>query len=132
MNNLVRIFANWFLCNDLQGDFSSTELLSNVFITLIAGFETTSTALAYCTHYLFTHPELQEKLYQEIKESKLTQFNIYDCLNNKLPYLDAFIRETLRLNPIVVQAVHRECAEDTIVGNYLIRKGMYIFLNRIP
>ena len=38
------------------------------FIFLTAGYETTSTALGFLAHELSRHPDIQEKLQQEIDE----------------------------------------------------------------
>ena len=72
------------------------------------------------------NPEIQEKLYEELVESNPSETNIYELLNNKLIYFDLFIREVLRMNPIAVQAVHRQCVEDTTIGSYRIDKGSLI------
>ena len=45
---------------------------------------------------LSLHPERQRKLRQEILESHAADGMEYDELN-RLPYLDAVVRETLRL-----------------------------------
>jgi cytochrome P450 len=39
--------------------------------------------------------------------------------------MDLFVREVLRMNPIAIQVVNRECAEDTNVGGYDIEKGSF-------
>ena len=42
------------------------EIVGNILIFMIAGYETTSTTLAYCTYILATKPDIQEKLIAEI------------------------------------------------------------------
>jgi len=78
---------------------------------MIAGYETASTALAYTTHILATHPEEQKKLQDHI-DTYLEKDTIldYDILN-KMDYLDWFIRETLRMYPITPIIINRECSE---------------------
>jgi cytochrome P450 len=59
--------------------------------------DTTSGALARILHVLAQHPDAQERLRKEIVESRANggdaDYNDLDAL----PYLDAVIRETLRL-----------------------------------
>ena len=42
------------------------EIKSQSFLFLVAGYETTSTALSYCTYLLSTNPDVQDKLLEEI------------------------------------------------------------------
>ncbi len=46
----------------------------------------------------------------------------YDRINS-MNYLDLFIREVLRMFPIIPQAISRVCYEDTILCSYNIQKG---------
>ena len=52
-------------------------------------------------HLLALHPEVQEKLRNEVTEARAKQGDLdYDALMG-LPYLDAVCRETLRVYPPV-------------------------------
>ena len=64
----------------------------------MAGTDTTSNALARTLHILSDCPEAQNKLRQEILEAYEEHGSLisYDDLN-KLSFLDAVCRETLRL-----------------------------------
>ncbi|UJR37833.1 hypothetical protein I4U23_030523 [Adineta vaga] len=90
---------------------SINEIKQNIYLFMLAGYETASTALAYITHVLATHPEEQKKLQDHID----FYFNEYDNLDydliNKMDYLDYFIRETLRMYPITPIIINRECSE---------------------
>lgn len=65
---------------------------------IFAAMDTTSGALSRILHLLATHPDVQDKLRQEIAEARerLGGDFSYDELVG-LPYLDAICRETLRL-----------------------------------
>lgn len=61
--------------------------------------DTTSNALSRILHLLSTHPEVQDRLRQEIHEAR-NNYGDEDLPYDKLvllPYLDAICRETLRL-----------------------------------
>ena len=81
---------------------SDDEIAWNACVFLLAGYETTSTALAYVTHCLCLNPEIQESAYQEIfdkigpGDNTLTHENVY-----QLEYLELVINESLRLYPPV-------------------------------
>ena len=105
----------------------SDEVISNVFLFMIAGYETTSTALGYSTYVLATKPEIQDKLVEEIDQNKWDNFNEEDAYEtaNNLSYLDLFVREVLRMYPITSRGQIRECNITTNVRDHIIEKGLF-------
>jgi cytochrome P450 len=99
---------------------------------MAAGYETTSTSLAYATYELARHPEVLQKLQTEIDELPLgnddesseeaKKYPDYDIVA-QMPYMDMFISEVLRMYPIANGAVQRLTFEDTIVQAIKIEKG---------
>ncbi|KAG5637792.1 hypothetical protein H0H81_003184 [Sphagnurus paluster] len=65
---------------------------------IFAAMDTTSNALSRTLHILAQHPEVQEKLRQEIREAREQYGKIPHDELVALPYLDAICRETLRLS----------------------------------
>ena len=63
---------------------------------ILAGMDTTSNATARLLHLLAMHPDVQERLREEILEAQAGDEVPYDHIM-ELPYLDAVCRETLRL-----------------------------------
>lgn len=60
--------------------------------------DTTSSAISRILHQLAIHPEAQEKLRAEVIEAYRNQDELIDFNNlTALPYLDAVIKETLRV-----------------------------------
>lgn len=47
---------------------SDDEIIANAWVFLLGGFETTANALTYSAYLIATHPEVQEKLYQELMD----------------------------------------------------------------
>ncbi|KAI3389128.1 hypothetical protein SNEBB_009435 [Seison nebaliae] len=100
--------------DDNENLLNEKSIIDNLFFFLIAGYETTSTALSYAAHAVVAYPDVQEKLRNELLEfvnsqpnSTLdkTTFN-FDNIN-QLEYLDAVTREILRFRPIAPSAVSR-------------------------
>lgn len=58
--------------------------------------DTTSSSLARTLQLIADHSDVQERLRRELQEASQGEDLGYDALN-KLPYLDAICRETLRL-----------------------------------
>ena len=68
---------------------------------MLAGYETTSTALQYCAYVLTRHPEEQQKLYEEINHYYFDDSVEPNSENiGELQYLEMFIKEVLRFYPI--------------------------------
>lgn len=77
---------------------------------IMAGKDTTATTLAWFIYMLCKHPDIQEKVAQEVREvtnmkSVTNYVEFAESLNEevleKLQYLHAAITETLRLYPAV-------------------------------
>ena len=88
---------------------------------MLAGYETTSTALSYATYVLATHPEVQQKLHEHIDEHfhPETEYIMptYEIIS-EMDYLHMFIRETLRIFPIAPTAVSHQSADDFQLKNF--------------
>jgi len=78
---------------------SDTEVRDELMTLLVAGHETTATALAWTIRLLLEHPEVFERTRSEV-DSELDGDINADGLGG-LPWLDAVIRESLRLRPVV-------------------------------
>lgn len=78
--------------------FEGDNLLAQAVGFYVAGFEASSTAIAFILYELASHPEYEERLYNEIKsvveKNELTMESI-----NEMTFLDAVLEETLRLYP---------------------------------
>ncbi|CAF1447105.1 unnamed protein product, partial [Rotaria sordida] len=103
------------------------EIIGNIFLFLVAGTETTSTTLAFCTYVLATHPDVQQKLQDEIDANvdDSAQLPTYEIVDN-LEYLDMFIKEVNRMFPIVPVITNRLCIRDTTIGQYTIKEGTIV------
>ena len=80
------------------------ELREEMITLLIAGYETTASALAWAFYWVHKLPEVKEKLLQEIDSlgdnpDPMEMF--------RLPYLTAVCQESLRIYPVAVTAVAR-------------------------
>ena len=100
------------------------EVLSQAFIFFFAGYATIADNLTFTLYLLALHPEVQDKVLEDINEAMEGKSEPdYDTLN-KMQYLDMVIQETLRLYAPVRS--DRVCTKDTEVNGILIPKGMLI------
>ncbi len=106
-------------------------LVANAMQMFMAGYETTSTILSMALYHLAKNPSVQERLRQEVEDHAGSGDNKdfdYNTLQNKLPYLDAVLKEASRSWPLTV--VERECVKDYKVPgtDFVIPKGMLVQL----
>ncbi|XP_064926731.1 cytochrome P450 27C1 isoform X6 [Columba livia] len=103
------------------------EIYANMTEMLLAGVDTTSFTLSWATYLLAKHPEVQQRVYEEIA-SKLGKEKVPVARDvRKLPLIRAVLKETLRLYP-VLPGNGRVTQKDLIVGGYLIPKGTQLAL----
>ena len=81
---------------------------------LIAGHETTSGLLSFTFYYLLSNPATYARAQQEVDEVVGTGPITVDQLA-RLPYLNAVLRESLRLSP-TVPSIALAAKEDTVLG----------------
>ncbi|NWI63515.1 CP3A9 protein, partial [Todus mexicanus] len=106
---------------------TDSEILSQAFIFIFAGYEPTSNTLCYLAYELAMHPDVQQKLLEEIdtvlpNKAPLT----YEAMM-QLEYLDMTINETLRLFPIGGR-LERTCKRDVEINGVTIPKGTIVMI----
>lgn len=105
------ILASLIAARDEDGQpLSDLELRDQIVTLLLAGHETTSTAMAWCMERLTRHPACMQCLQDELST------------DGDLAYLDAVINETLRVRP-VIDAVWRKLSAPAEVAGYSLPAG---------
>ncbi|KAG5832253.1 cytochrome P450 3A40-like [Anguilla anguilla] len=101
------------------------EILSQSFVYVLAGYETTSTTLTFLLYLLATNPECLKKLQEEIDEvfPNKTPFT-YEALM-QMEYLEMVINESQRLWPTAPR-IERVCKETAEVNGVTIPKGALV------
>ena len=81
-----------------EGKLTEDELISNFLIFFIAGIDTTGHLITGLIYYLTIHTDIHDKIMEEINEFNLDKDSTtLEDINNKLPYLTACLKETLRI-----------------------------------
>nr|QWK52358.1 cytochrome P450 89A6-1 [Isatis tinctoria] len=116
---------------DEKRKLNEDEIVSLCSEFLNGGTDTTATALQWIMANLVKKPEIQEKLYDEIKnvigeeESK----EIEEEEAHKMPYLKAVVLEGLRRHPPGHFVLPHSVTEDTVLGGYKVpKKGTVNFM----
>ena len=99
------ILSLLLMAKDETGKGMSDEELHDELITLLfAGHETTASALSWLFYWIHHLPEVYRQVHQEL-DSVGENLDVRAISN--LPYLDATIKETLRIYPIAAGAFAR-------------------------
>jgi cytochrome P450 len=85
---------------------TDAEVLDELVTMIFAGHETTATALAWCFHRLLGDPAVMGRVMDELHRVAGTG-PLEPQRASDLVYLDATIKETLRVNPILAQVGRR-------------------------
>ena len=89
---------------------TNRELRDELITLLLAGHETTATSIGWAFERLLRTPRALERLTEEVKAGDGDD------------YLEAVIKETLRVRPVVTE-VFRAAAEPVELGGYLVEPG---------
>jgi cytochrome P450 len=100
------------------------QMRDEVVTLMLAGHETSATALAWTLYLLATHPEIAERLAAELAAVLHGNAATSGDLN-ALPYLKQVVQESMRIYP-PVWAVARRSQADEHFGDYDIPAGSYI------
>ncbi|KAK3301905.1 putative cytochrome P450 [Chaetomium strumarium] len=109
-----------------SGDVSQEEMTAHASTLIIAGGETTATALAAAVYYLLKTPGTLEKLTHEIRSRYKSYSEIDATSAQQLPYLQAVIQEALRIHPPGSQGFPRVSPGCEIDG-YWVPKGTEVY-----
>ncbi|XP_028937038.1 steroid 17-alpha-hydroxylase/17,20 lyase [Ornithorhynchus anatinus] len=94
-----------------------------------AGVETTSSVLKWFIAFLLHYPQVKKKIQEEI--DRKIGFSRTPALSdrNQLIYLEASIREILRIRPVTPLLIPHIAMKDSSIGEYTIHKGTRIMIN---
>lgn len=93
------------------------------------GSETTSSTMEWAMAELLRKPDSMKKAKEEINRVIGPQRKVEESDIDNLPYLQAVIKETLRLHPVLPLLLPRNAMQDTDYMGYFIPKETQIFVN---
>jgi cytochrome P450 len=100
---------------------SDAELRDEMITLLLAGHETTATSLAWAFHRILARPDVLARLREELARV-VGAGPVEPDHVSALEYLDAVVKETARLNPVVPN-VGRRLQTPTRIGGHLLPAG---------
>ncbi|KAH6988450.1 cytochrome P450 [Ilyonectria destructans] len=116
-----------------SGKISSRDMMNHLSNNLLAGSDTTGISLRAILYYVVKSPRILEKLVNEIDEAdssgNLSTYITYEeCL--KLPYLQATIKEAMRIHPAVGFPLERYTPpEGAEICGYMLPAGTNVSMS---
>ncbi|KAJ9058870.1 hypothetical protein DSO57_1007808 [Entomophthora muscae] len=110
--NQPSIMASLIAARDPEsGDkLTDKELIEEALLQISAGSDSTANTMTWALYLILKHPQVNEKLTQELFKyfpSLESPITLAECKQNKLPYLDAVIKESMRVLPTAAGSLER-------------------------
>ncbi|XP_037954253.1 probable cytochrome P450 6a23 [Teleopsis dalmanni] len=104
--------------NSQENGITLNEIIAQSFVFFVAGYETSSTTMAFALYELAQHQDIQEKMRTEISEVLKRHNNefTYEFIN-ELKYVKQVMYETLRKYPILPHLRRRSNAHYTMADS---------------
>ncbi|XP_073152308.1 cytochrome P450 93A3-like [Henckelia pumila] len=94
----------------------------------VAGTDTTATTMEWALSELINHPNIMRKAVQEIDTIVGHDKLVEESDISNLPYIQAIVKETLRLHP-AGPLIGRVSSKDCTIGNYHIPSKTRLYVN---
>ena len=103
---------------------TSQEIHDNCILLFIAGFDTASSAMTWWIGLMATHPDVVVRLRREIDSANAGTSPMESI--PRLPYLNATIKEAMRLYPPSTALFTRVALRDVVIGETPVPKGTLV------
>lgn len=125
----LRCAIDHILAAEKNGEITAENVIYIVENINVAAIETTLWSIEWALAEVVNHPAVQTKVRGEIKDvlgddEPITESNI-----QQLPYLQAVIKETLRLHSPIPLLVPHMNLEEAKLGGYTIPRGSKVVVN---
>ncbi|XP_017462841.1 PREDICTED: cytochrome P450 3A12-like, partial [Rhagoletis zephyria] len=109
---------------------TENEIIAQCILVFAAGFETTATTTSNILYFLSLNPEIQDRLVEELNSSlkgvEEDSAEYYEVVMNRSPYLEAVIKETLRISPPVGRLQRRVGVDGYQLGGITLDKNIEV------
>ncbi|XP_078600500.1 steroid 17-alpha-hydroxylase/17,20 lyase-like [Branchiostoma floridae x Branchiostoma japonicum] len=112
-----------------QRYLSDEHILTTVNDVFGGGMETSTTTLRWILAFLLHHPEVQKRIQAEMQQVLCANDPVRLSDRERLPYLEATIREVLRMRPVAPLAIPHVAIRDSSVGDFDVPQGTRVMFN---
>ncbi|KAD4385511.1 hypothetical protein R6Q59_010559 [Mikania micrantha] len=110
--------------------FNADDVVKSTCLSLFAAStDTTEATPTWALALLVNNPMVLKKAQEEIENHVGKDRNVEESDMSKLVYLQAIIKESMRLYPVVPLLIPHESTEDCIVSGNMVPKGTRLLIN---
>jgi cytochrome P450 len=114
--------------NDMELQITRDNIKAVLFDMLVGGMDTSSTSIEWAMSEVLKNPRVLQKLQDELARVVGMERMVCESDLPRLVYLQAVVKETLRLHPVVPFPIHLSLEDCTVLG-YEIPINTRIFFN---
>ncbi|XP_065856771.1 iridoid oxidase-like [Euphorbia lathyris] len=116
---------------EFEGDnkMSTRNMIIIIMEIFFGGTETTSGTIDWIMAELFRNPHSMERVKEELNRVIGPKRKVEESDIDELPYLQAVIKESMRLHPVIPFLIPRKTTEETKFMEYVIPKDTQVFVN---
>ncbi|GLT47070.1 hypothetical protein SLA2020_207900 [Shorea laevis] len=114
---------------NLSGFDADAVNRSTCLTMILGGAETTATTLTWILSLLLNHRDALRKVQEELEINVETGRLVQESDISNLVFLQAVVKETIRLYPPAPLSAPREVIEDCSIGGYHFQKGTRLIMN---
>ncbi|MED6192804.1 hypothetical protein PIB30_013434 [Stylosanthes scabra] len=143
VRSLLQMEIPWLICFSVEwppGTWLNAHVKSHLFriavdskgteaMIISAATDTTTVTMTWTLSLLLNHRHILKKVQEELDEKVGKERVVNESDINKLTYLEAVVKESMRLYPAGPLSGPREFREDCSLGGYHIKAGTRMFLN---
>ncbi|KAM5563014.1 dimethylnonatriene synthase-like [Rosa sericea] len=115
--------------DEIAGHSRDTVIKATALVLILTGSESTAITLTWVLSLLLNNPRVLKAAQEELDHHVGRDRWVQESDIKNLKYLQAIVKETLRINPPGPITGLREATEDCYVGGYYVPKGTRLLVN---
>ncbi|KAL5541020.1 hypothetical protein UlMin_042593 [Ulmus minor] len=112
-----------------SGELNRTQINQLIMVLFVAGTDTTAATFQWAMAELLRNPEILSKARAELEQIIGRGNPVEESDIARLPYLQAIVKETLRLHPVGPLLLPRRAEADVKIADFTVPEGAQIFIN---
>ncbi|XWS38465.1 hypothetical protein CRYUN_Cryun19dG0133600 [Craigia yunnanensis] len=110
-------------------EINKTHVTNLLLVLFVAGTDTTSSTLEWAMAELLRNPQVLLKAKKELEQTIGKGNPVEESNLNRLPYLQAIIKETFRMHPAVPLLLPRRAGADAEICGFTVPEGAQVLVN---